>query len=186
MDNLVSCIKSDLFRYRGKYSFTVFIKEYFMNPGFKFMVWQRIAHITSNKSKLIYIIPWMKLRKLKYRYGYDIPAETEIGNGFYIGHIGGIVISGKAIIGKNCNISQGVTIGFSSRGTKKGYPTIGNNVYIGPGAIIIGNINIGDDVAIGANAVVLNDIANSSVAAGIPAKIVSLNGSGGYILNAVQ
>jgi len=186
MDNLGSLIKSDLFRYRGKYSFPVFIKEYFMNPGFKFMVWQRIAHITRNKSKLIYLIPWMKLKKLKYRYGYDIPAETKIGNGFYIGHIGGIVISGKTIIGNNCNISQGVTIGFSSRGIKKGYPTIGNNVYIGPGAVIIGKIKIGDNVAIGANAVVLNDIANNAVTAGIPAKVVSLNGSYGYILNAVQ
>lgn len=185
MDNLVSLIKSDLFRYRGQYSFTVFIKEYFMNPGFKFMVWQRIAHVTRHKSKLLYLIPWMKLRKLKYRYGYDIPAETKIGVGFYIGHIGGIVISSNAIIGNNCNISQGVTIGYSSRGNKKGYPTIGSNVYIGPGAVIIGNIKIGDHVAIGANAVVLNDIGNNQVAAGIPAKVVSLNGSDGFILNTV-
>lgn len=185
MGNLVSRIKSDLFRYRGQYSFSAFIKEYFLNPGFKFMVWHRIAHITKNKSKLLYLIPWMKLKKLKYRYGYDIPAETRIGNGFYIGHIGGIVISSKAIIGKNCNISQGVTIGFSSRGNKKGYPTIGSNVYIGPGAVIVGSIKIGDNVAIGANAVVLQDIADNAVAVGIPAKVVSLNGSDCYILNTV-
>lgn len=186
MDNLLKSIKSDLFRYTGKYSFYILIREYFSNPGFKFMVWQRIAHVARNNSKLLYFIPWITLKKLKYKYGYDIPAETKIGMGFYIGHIGGIVISGKAVIGDNCNISQGVTIGFSSRGKNKGYPTIGNRVYIGPGAVIIGNITIGDDVAIGANAVVLNNISNNVVAAGIPAKEVSLNGSDGYIINAVQ
>lgn len=186
MDSLFVLIKSDLFRYCGKYSFLIFIKQYYANPGFKFMVWHRIAHISKNRSKILYLIPWIMLRKLKYQYGYDIPAETIIGKGFYIGHFGGIVISAKVIIGNNCNISQGITIGFSSRGNKKGYPTIGNRVYIGPGAVIIGNIKIGDDVAIGANAVVLNDISNNLVAAGIPAKVVSLNGSDGYIINAVQ
>jgi len=75
------------------------------------MVWHRLAHCARTKGLLFYIIPWYKLNKLKYRYGYDIPADTEAGKGFYIGQIGGIVISCQAIIGNNCNISQGVTIG---------------------------------------------------------------------------
>src|SRR5690606_15587937 len=118
-------------------------------------------------------------------YGYDIPANTKIGKGFYIGHFGGIVISSKATIGENCNISQGITIGRASRGKNVGYPQLGNNVYIGPGAKIIGNITIGNNVAIGANAVVLSNIPDNAVAVGIPAKIVSYNGSDGYILNKV-
>jgi len=149
------------------------------------MVWHRIAHSAKIKGKLFYIIPWLKLRNLKFKFGYDIPSETSIGKGFYIGHFGGIVITSKAIIGNNCNISQGVTIGYSSRGKKKGYPKIGNNVYIGPGAVILGNISIGNNVAIGANAVVIDNIECNAVAVGNPAKVVNLNGSEGYILNQI-
>ena len=178
-------IKSDLYRYCGKSSLKIFIKEYFINPGFKFMVWHRLSNYARTKNWLLYFIPWYKLRKLKFRFGYDIPAETTIGKGFYIGHIGGIVITSKAIIGNNCNISQGVTIGYSSRGKNKGYPTIGDKVYIGPGAVIIGNVKIGNNAAIGANAVVLKDIEENAVAVGVPSKIMNFNGSEGYILNAV-
>jgi len=185
MDSLITYIKSDLYRYCGESSFKIFLKQYFINPGFKFMVWHRLSYYTRTKGCLLYIVPWYKLRKLKYRFGYDIPAETAIGKGFYIGHIGGIVITSKAVIGNNCNISQGVTIGYSSRGRNKGYPTIGNKVYIGPGAVIIGNIKIGNNAAIGANAVVLKDIEENAVAVGVPSKIINFNGSEGYILNTV-
>lgn len=95
--------------------------------------------------------------------------------------IGGIVVNPLVKIGKNCNLSQGVTIGQLNRGIKKGVPVIGNNVYIGPGAKVIGNIKIGDNVAIGANSVVVDDVPNNSVVIGVPAKIVSQKGSTGYI-----
>jgi len=186
MAEILNQINSDLYRYCGKTSMMLFLKHYYLNPAFKFMVWHRIAHYARFKGKFIYLIPWLKLRRLKFKYGYDIPAETKIGKGFYIGHFGGIIITSEAIIGNNCNISQGITIGYSSRGKKKGYPILGNNIYIGPGAVIIGNIRIGDNVAIGANAVVLDDLPDNSVAVGIPAKIINYNGSEGYILNQVM
>jgi len=91
-----------------------------------------------------------------------LPAQAIIGEGFYIGHFGGIIISPLARIGINCNISQGVTIGISGNGDKRGVPTIGDNVYIGAGAIIIGKITIGNNVRIGANAVVHKDIPDNS------------------------
>ncbi|AXY02862.1 hypothetical protein D1115_17910 [Vibrio alfacsensis] len=77
------------------------------------------------------------------------------------------------MIGKNCNISQGVTIGKINQGNKIGAPIIGNNVYIAPGAKIIGGIHIGDNVAIGANAVVVTDVPDNVTVGGIPAKIIS-------------
>lgn len=126
-------IKLDAFRY-GASSTKSIIKLYVSTPGFRFMCWHRIAHKMRSKGKLMYFFPWFILKRLKYKYGYDIPAETQIGKGFYIGHFGGIVISPKAVIGKNVNISQGVTIGLNPRGRNKGYPTIGDNVYIGPGS----------------------------------------------------
>jgi len=173
-------IESDLYRYYGVISIKVFLKSYFLIPGFNYMVWFRIVN-TWNNIFFKYI-----LYRKSIRFGIQIRRGTNIGKGCYMGHFGTIVISGSSIIGENCNISQGVTIGFSSRGKNKGYPKIGNNCYIGPGAKLIGNICIGDNVAIGANAVVTNDVPNDAVVAGIPAKILSNKGSTDYILNKVE
>ncbi|HET53781.1 MAG TPA: hypothetical protein ENN33_01030 [Ignavibacteria bacterium] len=67
----------------------------------------------------------MKLHQLSIKYGIQIPVGTEIGSSFYIGHFGNIVVNPNAKIGKNCNIAQGVTIGQSNRGKRKGFPIIG-------------------------------------------------------------
>lgn len=87
----------------------------------------------------------------------------------------------RAAIGKNCNISHGVTIGQANRGKRKGYPTIENNVYIGPGAKILGKVMVGNNVAVGANCVVTKDVPADSVVVGIPGKVISKEGSAGYI-----
>ncbi|MDY6895657.1 MAG: serine acetyltransferase, partial [Thermotogota bacterium] len=93
----------------------------------------------------------------------------------------GIVVNGNVSIGKNCNISPGVTLGQTNRGKNKGCPTIGDNVFIASGAKIIGNILVGNNVAIGANCVVIEDVPENSVIVGVPGKIISRNGSVGYI-----
>jgi len=85
------------------------------------------------------------------------------------------------VIGKNCNISHQVTLGIANRGTHKGVPIIGDNVYIGPGAKIIGDINIGNNVAIGANCVVTKDVPDNAVVVGVPGKVISYEGSMGYV-----
>lgn len=118
---------------------------------------------------------------MQRKYGIQIPISCKIGEGFYIGHWGTIVVNSGVEIGNNVNISQGVTIGLLNRGKRMGTPIIGNEVYIGPGAKILGNIIIGNNVAIGANAVVLNDVPDNACVAGVPAKIVSMNGAGGYV-----
>ena len=97
------------------------------------------------------------------KWGIEIPRTAHIKEGFYIGHSGGIVISGSANIGKNFSISQQVTIGLAGRGTNRGVPVIGNNVYIAPGAKIFGRISIGNNVSIGANAVVYKDVPDNSI-----------------------
>jgi serine O-acetyltransferase len=117
------------------------------------------------------------------KYGIQIFPGTEIAKGFYIGHWGEIVIHPNTKIGENCNISQGVTIGVANGGKHPGVPTIGDRVYIGPGAKIFGNITIGNDVAIGANAVVTCNIPDSVSVGGIPAQIISNTGSVNYIQN---
>ena len=114
--------------------------------------------------------------------GIHIIPEIDIGPGFYIGHFGNIFLGGKTKIGKFFNISQGCTSGYAGRSENRGVPEIGNNVYIAPGAKIIGNIKIGNDVAVGANAVVTRDLPDNSVAVGIPAKIISYSGSKDFVV----
>jgi len=118
-----------------------------------------------------------------YRYGMEIPVATQIGSGFLVVHIGGIVVHQDVVIGNNFSISQGVTLGASYRGKRKGCPVIGDNVYIGPGAKVFGSIRIGNDVAIGANCVVTRDIPDNAVVVGIPGTVISYQGSDGYVAN---
>lgn len=170
-------ILSDLYRYTGKSSLKSFLNTYITTPGFNFMVWFRMCSEFDS-----FPMKYLLLRK-RIRFGIDIYPKTKIGKGFYIGHFGTIVVSSHAVIGDNCNISQGVTIGMVSRGAKKGLPVIGDRVYIGPGAKLIGRINIGNDVAIGANSVVINDVPDNAVVVGIPGKVVSFGGAGDYVVN---
>jgi serine O-acetyltransferase len=103
-----------------------------------------------------------------------IPSSARIGKNFTIGYWGlGVVIHTNNIIGENCWICQNVTIGKKGRDIK--FPVIGNNVYIGAGAVIVGEIVIGDNSVIGANSFVNIDIPPNSVAVGIPAKVIKNN-----------
>lgn len=115
---------------------------------------------------------------IQIMWGIEIQHSAKIGSGFYIGHFGGITISGGAIIGKCCNISQNVTIGVSGQGEKRGVPIIGDNVYIAPGARLFGKISIGNNVKIGANAVIYKDIPDNAVVVLDPGfKIISYKGN---------
>ena len=130
---------------------------------------------------MLFPLLWLILHHHEIKYGISISYKTQIGSGFYIGHFGGIIVNHNAVIGKNCNISHQVTLGVANRGVRKGYPVIGDNVYIGPGAKIIGNVNIGNNAAIGANCVVTKDVPENGVVVGVPGKVISMDGSTGYI-----
>ena len=177
-------VKSDLYRYEGSANLYLFIKYFLRGEGFKFSFWLRTTKYTK-KNKVfkftIYPIARLFLSHYTYKFGISIPAKTNIGSGFYIGHFGGIVINGNCTIGKNCNISQGVTLGQANRGKNKGTPILGDNIYIGPGAKIVGSVNIGNNVAIGANSVVTKNIPDNAVVVGIPGKVISYDGVEGYV-----
>jgi serine O-acetyltransferase len=102
--------------------------------------------------------------------GIELPCEVEIGRNFVIDHFGGIVISGYAKFGDDCRIRNGVVVGLQ-RVDQPAAPIIGNNVDIGSGAKLLGSIKIGDNVVIGANAVVIRDVPDNCLAAGVPAVI---------------
>lgn len=90
-------------------------------------------------------------------------------------HFGCVIINGGAVIGENCTIYQGVTIGMA-RLKGKNVPVIGNNCVLGAGSKVLGDITIGDNVMIGANAVVTKNIDSESVVAGNPAKVINMKG----------
>lgn len=112
--------------------------------------------------------------------GIKIWVGAEIGPGFYIGHFGNVLI-GPTKIGKFCNVSQEVSIGFAGRGENFGLPVVGDRVFIGAGAKILGKISIGNDVAIGANAVVTKDVPENAVVVGVPGRIISYDSSKDFI-----
>jgi serine O-acetyltransferase len=103
--------------------------------------------------------------------GVSIPAHAEIGPGLYIGHFGNIIVHPDTIMGERCSLSQGVTIGVLG-GERPGVPRIGNDVYIGAGAKILGPVTIGDGAIIGANAVVIADVPAGATAVGVPARVI--------------
>lgn len=160
-------IKADLYRYGG---LTKLLKGMRI-PGFRYMYYVRKAS-QYKKMSILGVFYRLIIRKLSYKYGFQIPVTTSIGEGFYIGHFGTIVINEKAKIGKNCNIAHSTTIGQANRGRLKGYPTIGDKVWIGTGSVIVGNIKIGNNVLIAPNSFINIDIPDNSLVIGNPPKIV--------------
>jgi len=180
-------IAEDMLRYGLKKKLTPlsFIRYFYVEaiPGLKFTVIFRYCQHYRRRNRLLFYFFYLWLRRLRVKYGIDISYRTKIGKGLYIGHFGGIVIHGDAEIGAHCNLSQGMTIGVSVRGSNVGIPKIGNRVFFGPGAVILGGITVGDDVLIGTNAIVTFDVPNKSVVASPLATIVSSRGSADYIMN---
>ncbi len=167
----------------GGGNFADVCKLYLTTIGFRYLFWMRVCCYLQKsvfyKPLLILSVFW--LHHLSYKSGIQIPHQTTIGKGFYIGHYGTIVVNVRSQIGKNVNISPGVNIGQANRGKHKGYPVIGDEVYIGPGAKIVGAVHIGKNVAIGANAVVTRDVPDNACVGGIPAIILSYQGADGYV-----
>jgi len=146
---------------------------YFKNPIIRFQRrLRKIEFLTNCRSHNFLLKVYCQYLKylnikLSIRLGFTIPINT-FGPGLCIPHYGTIVVTHKSKIGKNCRLHHGVGIG-----AYKGGPTIGNNVYIGPGAKLFGDIKIGNNVSIGANSVVTKSFEDNVSIAGIPAKIIS-------------
>lgn len=124
--------------------------------------------------------------RLSEKYGLEILPQTQIGKGLYLGHAYNITINPHAILGDNINLHKGVTIGGENRGERKGSPIIGNCVWIGVNATLVGHIVVGDDVLIAANSFVNRDVPSHSIVFGNPCTIIhKTNATEGYISNKV-
>ncbi len=142
--------------------------------GFHALLMYRLAHSMSKKGM---VLPARAVSQFaKFLTGIEIHPGAEIGKGLFIDHGSGVVIGETAIIGDNCTIYQGVTLGGTGKETGKRHPTLGNNVMIGAGAKLLGNFTVGDNSKIAAGAVVLHNVPANSTAVGIPAHVVKKNG----------
>ena len=108
--------------------------------------------------------------------GVEIHPAAQIGRRFFIDHAMGVVIGETTIVGDDCVLYQGVTLGGTGNEDGKRHPTLGNNVVVGSGAKVLGNIHIGDNVRIGGNSVVVKDVPANSTVVGIPGRVVRRNG----------
>ena len=139
-------------------------------PSVHALISHRIAH-WFYKHKMFFIAR-LTSQLSRHFTGIEIHPGAKIGKGLFIDHGMGVVIGETAEIGDNVTIYHGVTLGGTGKEKGKRHPTVGNNVLIGCGAKVLGNIKIGDNSNIGANSVVLKDIPAGATAVGIPAKII--------------
>lgn len=112
----------------------------------------------------------------RFMTGVEIHPGAQIGRRFFIDHAMGVIIGETTIVGDNCTLYQGVTLGGTGNEVGKRHPTLGNNVTVGCGAKVLGNITIGDNVKIGGNSVVVKDVPANCTVVGVPGRIVKRNG----------
>lgn len=114
--------------------------------------------------------------------GIHLAEHAVIGPGLYIGHFGGVFVNGAARLGANCNLHNDVVIGSSGRGSRTGAPALGDRVWVGPGAKVVGDICVGDDAVVGANVVLSNSLPARSRAASPPPIVTPERGSFDMVL----
>ncbi len=149
--------------------------EFLLYPGFQAITAHRIIHLLWRWK--IPFIPRLFSQIVRFLTGLEIHPGAEIGKGFFVDHGMGVVIGETAEIGRNCVLFHNVTLGGTGKHVGKRHPTIGDNVLIGTGAVLLGPIRVGDNVNIGANSFVLmRDIPANCTVGGTPARITRRNG----------
>ena len=150
-----------------------FWEVFFLYSGVKAIRHYRVAHWFYNK-KMYFIARYISQRARRIT-GVEIHPAAVIGDGVFIDHGMGVVIGETTVIGDNCTIYQGVTLGGTGKDKGKRHPTIGNNVVIGSGAKVLGPFRVGDNSKIAANAVVLSEVPDNCTVVGVPGRIVKKN-----------
>jgi serine O-acetyltransferase len=151
-----------------------FLEILLLYQGLHAVIHHRFAHLLYRKR--LYFFARLLSQFSRWVTGIEIHPGAKIGKGLFIDHGMGVVIGETAIIGDNVLIYQGVSLGGTGLEKGKRHPTIGNNVVIGAGAKVLGNIIVGDNSYIGANAVVIKDVPPNSTVVGVPGRITKQDG----------
>lgn len=140
------------------------------DAGFQALVAHRMAHALVRHG--VPVLPAVCRRWAIAACGVDILPRADLGGGCIIAHGIGLVVGGRTVIGEDCTLLHGVTLG-EARFDELDCPRVGNRVTVGAGAIVLGGITIGDDALIGAGSVVVSDVPPGAVVAGVPARELS-------------
>ena len=180
--SMVHDLRQDLARYRYKLKQPT-LAIILLFPGFQAVALYRISRWLDTRHRRglwwlpVRLLEAVVTRSVEIITGIYISPNAQIGPGLYFPHFGCIFIGNYSVIGKNCDIYQGVTLGYSGRQEDGGYPVVGDRVVVAAGAKVLGPIHIGNDAAIGANAVVTKSMPEHAVVVGIPGKLHSRRGS---------
>jgi serine O-acetyltransferase len=151
-----------------------FIEVLLLYQGLHALVSYRVANFLYRMH--LFFLARLQSQFARFMTGIEIHPGAKIGKRFFIDHGMGVVIGETSVIGDDVLLYQGVTLGGTGLEKGKRHPTIGNNVVIGTGAKILGNITIGDNSYIGANAVVIKDVPPNSTVVGVPGRITKQDG----------
>ena len=143
---------------------------FFLYSGFHAVLYYRVANFFY-RHKMKFIARWVS-QTGRFLTGVEIHPGATIGRGLMIDHGMGVVIGETAVVGDNCTIYQGVTLGGTGKDTGKRHPTLGNNVMVGSGAKVLGPFTVGDNAKIAAGAVVLDTVPEGATAVGVPARMI--------------
>ena len=171
----MSHFSADIARYISKGSRG---KGLWLNPALWAIAWYRLGNWLHVSRPFILIriplkiISYLGNKCCEVFMEMCIDPQATIGPGFYVGHIGGVHINPGAVLGSNCDVAHRVTIGTSAMG-RQGAPLLGNDVYIGTGATLIGKIKVGDGAKIAANTLVITNVPAGATVMGVPGRIVS-------------
>ena len=141
-------------------------------PGFHARQFHRLAHTLFQWR--IPVLPRLISHISRFLTGIEVHPGAKIGEGLFIDHGMGVVIGETSEIGDNVTLHQGVTLGGTSHQRAKRHPTLGNNVMVGVGAQLIGNIAIGDNTKVGSGSVVVNSVPANATVVGVPGRVVAV------------
>jgi len=165
---------ADIARYKAKGSVG---KELWLNPAvwaigcYRLGNWLNVARPLLPIRIPLKLVSFLANKFCEVFMEMCIDAQATIGAGLYIGHIGGVHINPQAVLGRDCDIAHRVTIGASAMG-RQGVPVIGDDVYIGTGATLVGKIRIGNGAKIAANTLVMSNIPEGATVMGVPGRII--------------
>ncbi|MBR5809393.1 MAG: serine O-acetyltransferase [Clostridia bacterium] len=147
---------------------------FLLYPGVQAVMWHRLAHFFYKKN-MKFLARWIS-QSVRFWTGIEIHPGATIGRGLFIDHGMGVIIGETTIIGDDCTIYQGVTLGGTGKEKGKRHPTLGNNVMVGSGAKVLGPFTVGDNSKIAAGAVVLSEVPPNSTCVGVPARVIKREG----------
>ena len=181
MKNIITIIsggvKQDI-KHLGNYTMWNVLKYSIVHYSFSIIFLFRVLSAIKGKKKYAFLyFPLYAIYKIRCQfYGFTLPVGTIIDGGLYFAHYGSVVISDKAVIGKNLIMMQNTTIGSNWTGSHPGCPTIGDNCVMCANSVVVGGVNIGNNVFIGAGSVLSCDVPDNSLVVGNPARIIPNKG----------